>query len=238
MDLIDTQPAEPLLVSLHMPKTAGTSFADALRRIYGEGLRTEYEDMPMQARGGLREARAIASIPRRLRMAWDPGVRAIHGHVLPVAYRWVPLRRAVRYITWLRDPVQRAVSHYHYWRRDYDGSDPRQPLRNRMLREAWTLERFCLGPEMRNVYQHYLWGFDPNAFSFIGLTERYREDIQRLPGEGWAACSSEMRLANPERENQRYTLTSALEDRIRAHHANDLRLYEWVTDGRKNVFRW
>ncbi len=228
--------AEPLLVSLHMPKTAGTSFADALRRIHGQGLVTEYQDMTMQIPRVKRELRMLASARWRLPMAWDPRVTAIHGHALPVAYRLAPLRRPTTYITWLRDPVQRVVSHYHYWRRDYDGSDPRQPLRNRVLREDWTLERFCLGPELRNVYQRYLWGFDPNAFAFIGLTERYAEDLLRLPGDGWSA-SADTRLANPER-GARYELEPALEARIRAHHAADLRFYDWVADGRKGTFRW
>lgn len=228
--------AEPLLVSLHMPKTAGTSFADALRRIHGNGLVTEYQDMTMQIPRGRREARMLASAAWRLPMAWNPAVTAIHGHVLPVAYRLAPLRRPTTYITWLRDPVQRAVSHYHFWRRDYDGSDPRQPLRNRMLREAWSLERFCLGPELRNVYQRYLWAFDPNAFAFIGITERYADDFERLPGHGWSA-SDDPRLANPER-GERYVIEPALEARIRAHHAADVRLYEWASSGRTRRFRW
>ena len=230
--------AEPLLVSLHMPKTAGTSFVDALRQAYGEGLRTEYQDMPMQTRRGVREARALSTIPRRLLMAWDPRVRAIHGHVLPVVYQLASLRRQTRYVTWLRDPVQRVVSHYHYWLRDYDGADPRQRLRNRVLRESWSLERFCLGPEMRNVYHCYLWCFDPNAFSFIGLTERYTDDLRLLLGEASAAAASKrIRLANPDR-GERYVLAPGLERRIRAHHAADVRLYEWVAAGRHGRFRW
>lgn len=228
--------AEPLLVSLHMPKTAGTSFADALRRVHGAGLVTEYQDMTMQVPRVVREARMLASASWRLRMAWDPAVTAIHGHALPVVYRLAPLRRQTTYITWLRDPVQRAVSHYHYWRRDYDGSDPRQPLRNRMLREDWSLERFCLGPELRNVYRRYLWGFDPNTFAFIGITERYAEDLRRLTGAG-GSSSADTRLANPER-GERYELASELERRIRAHHAADMRLYEWAASGRAGAFHW
>lgn len=228
--------AEPLLVSLHMPKTAGTSFADALRRLHGAGLVTEYQDMTMQVPRVLREARMLASASWRLRMAWDPAVTAIHGHALPVVYRLAPLRRQTTYITWLRDPVQRAVSHYHYWRRDYDATDPRQPLRNRMLREDWSLERFCLGPELRNVYRRYLWGFDPNTFAFIGITERYAEDLRRLTGAG-SSSSADTRLANPER-GERYELASELERRIRAHHAADMRLYEWAASGRVGAFHW
>lgn len=229
-----TPPAQ-LLVSVHLPKTAGTSFADALARRYGDALHRDYEDLPMQVPRGKRELRALCSVPRRRCIALAPGIRAVHGHVLPVAYRLAARGRETRFITWLRDPLQRVISHYHYWRRDYDGSDTQQPLRNRMLHENWSLERFCLGPEMRNLYRQYLWGFDPNAFDFIGLTERYPSDVQHLLGE--ANAGAEARLANPDRGDQ-YPIAPDLEVRMRKHHAADMRLYEWVAAGRPGRFGW
>ena len=51
-------------------------------------------------------------------------VACIHGHFLPVKYRIALARRPAHYVTWLRDPVERIASHYAFWRRDYDGSDP------------------------------------------------------------------------------------------------------------------
>ncbi len=186
---------------------------------------------------GIREFRALLSVPRRRRVASIPQVRAIHGHMLPGAWRLAALRRPVRFITCLRDPLQRAVSHYHYWRRDYCGDDPSQPLRNRMLREGWSLERFCLGPELRNVYRQYLWGFDPNRFDFIGVTERYSEQLRWLLGQGLESGMEDVRLANPER-GERYAIDPDLERRMRAHHAVDLRLYEWAAAGRPGRFRW
>lgn len=228
--------AAPLLVSLHLPKTAGTSFADTLQRRFGDRLLKDYADMPMHMPRGTREAQALLSVPARRRALSSGNVEAVHGHFLPAAYRWATAGRPVRFIAWLRDPLQRVVSHYHFWRRDYDGLDPRQPLRNRMLREDWSLERFCLGPEMRDLYRQYLWGFDPNRFDAIGLTERYAEDMRAMLG----ATASEqvpVLLANPDR-GERYRLPASLEHRMRAHHAADLRLYAWVESGRRGRFRW
>ncbi len=28
-----------------------------------------------------------------------------------------------------------------------------------MVEEEWTLERFCLEPELKNLYSQFLWGF-------------------------------------------------------------------------------
>lgn len=226
----------PLLVSLHLPKTAGTSFADALQRRFDDKLLKDYADMPMHSPRGAREVQALLSVPARLRALRSGQVEAVHGHFLPIAYRWAAVGRPVRFITWLRDPLQRAVSHYHFWRRDYDGDDPRQPLRNRMLGEGWSLERFCLGPEMRNIYRQYLWGFDPNRFDFIGLTERYADDVRALFGDASAAPAT-MCLANPGR-GERYDIPAGLEQRMRAHHAADLKLHAWVAGGRIGRFHW
>lgn len=215
----------PLLVSVHLPKTAGTSFARTLRDYYGSGLLEDYTMLPMQQPRGVRELRALVA---GLTAAKSPpaGVQAIHGHFLPVKYRLALRGRQVRWITWLRDPVQRLLSHYHFWIRDYAGDDPAQPLRNRVLAERWSLERFCLGPELRNLYRQYLWGFDPARFAYIGITEHYPQDLawfsQHCLGGEVAAASA---LVNPDRVGQPYPVEPSLRARIERHHAADMALY-------------
>ena len=221
----------PLLVSLHLPKTAGTSFAEALRRAYGEGCRIEYVDQPMQRARWRRRWDALArAVVARRGLA---SVSCVHGHFLPTKYRLAVGARPVRYVTWLRDPVERLASHYHYWRRDYAGDDPTQPLRNRMLDEDWTFERFALGAEMRDLYHEYLWGFDPARFDFIGITERYEQDLARFAqtfGSGGAFVAN-VRV-NPDRCEERYPIEAALRARIEAHHARDAALYRWAVERR------
>jgi len=225
--------ADTLLISLHLPKTAGTSVRYALRARYGPHLLEDYDALPMHMRRGRRELVAIVDGVATGRRITDDVV-AIHGHFLPVKYCFALLSRPLRYATWLRDPVERVLSHYHYWRRDYAGGDPAQPLRNRMIMERWSLERFCLGPEMRNLYRQYLWGFDPARFEFIGITERYEEDFKKftrryLEGDGTASIE----LPNPQRGGDRYAIDPALRSRIAQHHAADVALYAWAVARRK-----
>jgi hypothetical protein len=226
--------AEPLLVSLHLPKTAGTSFRSTLQQHYGAALLEDYAMLPMQLPRGLREWRAVRDIGVA-RRAVSTSIRAIHGHFLPAKYRLALAGRAVRYVTWLRDPVERAVSHYHYWCRDYAGDDPAQPLRNRMLREQWTLERFCLGPEFRDVYHQYLWGFPPRRFAFLGITEHYAEDLAWFARRflGSAAGTQIHALGNPARPAPGYPLDPALRQRIERHHARDMALYRQALADRR-----
>lgn len=228
-----TKPA-PMLVSLHLPKTAGTSLRYAMRAHYGTGLLEDYDAPPMQIPRGRRELSAMAA-GFSARQHWSDDIIAIHGHFLPLKYRIALRGRDVRYATWLRDPVERVQSHYHYWQRDYAGDDPTQPLRNRVVREGWSLQRFCLGPEMRNLYRQYLWGFDPARFEFMGITERYDTDFVRfaqryLEGD----CAASVELPNPDREGERYAIDPALRARISQHHAADVALYDWALASSNN----
>jgi hypothetical protein len=216
----------PLLVSVHLPKTAGTSFRAALEAHYGDSLLEDYAMLPMQLPRGRREWRALCDAYNALHQI-PAFTRAIHGHFLPVKYRVVLRHRPTRYITWLRDPVDRLVSHYHYWKRDYGGDDPKQPLRNRMLRECWSLERFCLGPELRNLYRQYLWFFPPGRFAFIGITEHYAQDLDWFAHHLLRTASVDVvrALANPDHPDGTYEIDPTLRQRIEAHHAADLALY-------------
>ncbi len=224
----------PLLVSLHLPKTAGTSFAETLRSASGGGYRDDYADVPMQYPAWQRRLHAMrGGLALRGRVPDD--ARCIHGHFLALKYRIALGARPARWITWMRDPVQRLASHYAFWRRDYDGSDPTQPLRNRVLREDWSFERFALGPELRNVYRQYLWGFDPERFDFIGITEHYQADLERLARRlGWETVAAAA-LVNPERGEAGYDIDPALAERIRRYHAADVGLYRWALARREGM---
>lgn len=220
------------LVSLHLPKTAGTSLRQAISDHFGKDLYEDYGNPPMQMRRGPRELQALVSgLAARFKAQNAP--RAVHGHFMPLKYRLALPASETRYVTWLRDPVERALSHFHFWKRDYVGDDPAQPLRNRMLREDWSLERFCLGPEMRDVYAQYLWGFAPEWFEFIGITEHYDADLAEftaryLPGQ----AAADPMLVNPERPGAWYEIDPMLRERIERHHARDMALYRWACASR------
>lgn len=223
--------APPVVVSLHLPKTAGTSFAETLRAAHGGGYQGDYADLPLQHDAWRRRRDAVCGgLALRGRLGAD--VSCIHGHFLVLKYRIALGRRPARYITWLRDPVQRLASHYAYWRRDYDGGDPAQPLRNRMLREEWSFERFALGPEMRNAYRQYLWGFDVARFDFIGITEHYEADLERLARILGCQAVVAAALVNPDCGEAGYEIEPGLRQRIERHHAADLALYRRVAGAR------
>ncbi len=78
-----------MLISVHMPKTAGTSFTESLRGLFGDGLTLAYGDRPLHRSASQRNRQAAL---RALQIAAlgleDSGLDCVHGHFLPLAYRW------------------------------------------------------------------------------------------------------------------------------------------------------
>ena len=219
-----------MLISLHLPKTAGTSFGDSLRLHYGERLLEDYDDRPLNRSRLSRRAHAVRLAARSsgaVRRALGP-VDCIHGHFLPLKYR--PLQRdaSVRFVTWLRDPLERLASHYHYWMREFDEQQA-GALHRQVVEEQWSFERFCLSPQLRNCYSEFLWGFAPSRFDFIGITERYSEDMARFGrdvlGESLPTQSSNV---NPDAPRRSYFEDEALRRRVADYHARDVALYQRV----------
>ena len=108
--------AEPLLVLLHIPKTAGMTLAGILQYVYGDAFR-----------GGVGESRFLPDERRmpnvfsrpehvegRLRSLRKKGtIRALSGHL---TFGWADrLPPDARWVTVLRDPVERTLSQYYYF---------------------------------------------------------------------------------------------------------------------------
>ena len=130
-----------LLVSLHLPKTAGTSFGSALKTRFGNALLRDYADVPINTPPFERNKAAMQAALDNAEADWS-GIECIHGHFLPVKYLLLAARRELKFVTWLRDPVERVLSHYDFWRRGYDPATA-PPLHRKVVEENWPLERFA-----------------------------------------------------------------------------------------------
>lgn len=215
-----------MLISVHMPKTAGTSFTESLRGYFGDALQLVYTDRPLHHTARQRNARALTlGLRNALRRPGDGRIACIHGHFLPLAYRWSRPAPGPTFVTWLRDPVERLASHYEHWKRvpDPPASDT---LHRRMLDEAWTFEAFALRPELRNIYSLFLWGFPLERFRFVGISEDYERELawfgEKVLGHRLESAHA---MANPRRKTPGYEIDPALRRRIEAFHARDIALY-------------
>lgn len=164
------------IISLHLPKTAGSSFGTALEKHFGNALFSDYADLPISKPIYERNREALIS-GIRIAEQGISDIQCIHGHFLPVKYLLLNAKKKLFFMTWMRDPVERAISHYYFWQRSYDPQRTYLPHHKRVIEEGWSLERFCLGTEFRNIYTQYLWGFPLEMFDFIGIVEFYEDDL-------------------------------------------------------------
>jgi hypothetical protein len=220
-----------MLISLHLPKTAGESFGKSLQAHFGPGFQ-RIDDYPIHRPPWRRNLAALGQCAANGLRSYAR-IECIHGHFLPLKYLGLSQRIACRFITWLRDPVERLASHYHYWRRAY-GSVSALSLHQRIVKEDWSFEKFCFCRQLRNFYSSFLWGFSWRRFSFIGITEHYAEDFAFF-AEGFLGGKAPMfsENVNPQKDKTSYVADAALRRKIEAFHAWDMRLYEQALELRR-----
>jgi hypothetical protein len=223
--------AGALLVYIHIPKTAGTS----LRKLIGHRYPGRFRKAP----NTFTHAReAVTRIPALL--AGDPPPLAIGGHLV-FGLRDV-LPSDAHYLTVLRDPVERALSHYGYLvaprdagRRPHGLLQRTTPHRSDLaLEEALADPRYlpdnlqtrmlvCSRSPFEELPADALARAEEHlrSFAHVGVTERMDDFVASL---GWDVPPAKRRRAGerPARES----LTPAQLRALEKHNALDLELYD------------
>ena len=180
------------LVFVHIPKTAGTTLNAIIAHRYASGEIHEImmRGMSLIVSGEMTRARPLVSRSklRRLQAALERGLRVINGHF---DMSLAPLLPAgAQYVTIVRDPIDRAVSHYYHYRRLT--TDPVHPLALRSTLTQWVgasglaemdngqTRRLAgeMGLPVGAVSSHTLDRAKANLaqrFAVVGLTERFEE---------------------------------------------------------------
>lgn len=158
-----------LLISVHIPKTAGTSLRFALQEAYGIRFLTDYkDDRPLV--NGIEVERERLRVREDIQRFW-PEIKSrydvVHGHFRADKYLFD--RDNIRLATFFREPISRTFSLYHQVQR---------PTPDRQAPPAAPpYEVFASRPEMVYYYELYLDKLQPEDFDFVGITERYAESI-------------------------------------------------------------
>lgn len=210
-----------MLISVHLPKTGGSSFGTLLKSVYGEGLLVDSNDHPM-AHGTLaRNLAALRQMPAARKL--EGRYRCVHGHFLPLKYA---LLKHKSYAIWLRDPVERVVSRYFHRVRNLARKDGE--TRQYLGKRETTLEEFVQLPHHQNLYAKYLFGMRLEQFDFVGITETYETSLQVF-----SRCydidvdtAIDKQNANPRKRGERYEISDELRSLIVRNNQKDQRLYE------------
>ena len=208
-DLPTTTP-QVELISVHVPKAAGTAFRQVLLQVYGtQGVLTDKTNMFED------------NMPATIH--WQ--TKVIEGHfragkydkLFPNAYR----------ITWLREPIHRLIS-------DYCFRHMSNPTQDHLNKES--LLKFAQGNS--NLMAYCVNAKSLDYFDFIGITEHFAEDLLELKSIfGW--CDYEVIYQNrnpyPEYiEFQKKVLSDKkLMDELAVANSQDMELYEAALNLRK-----
>ncbi len=171
------------LISVHIPKTAGTAFRHVLLNVYG--VARVLDDYP----------------PDRI---YDPGtvinpkIAVIHGHFLPSKYH--NLFPKAKRIVWLRHPLFRLISEYFFAKTIQDYNNV---IHAQLLEKNLSILEFAKIPAMRNFLTRHLTGMQLQEFDFVGIQEFYNQDLITLKNlMGWSKYSPTVK--NTVKNSNRY----------------------------------
>ena len=219
------------LISVHVPKTGGSSLRDELSARLGGSLLLDYDHSPR----GARAAETVGALPA--------GVAAVHGHFRPARYAQLP---QAYLFTFLRDPVDAMIARYFHWRgprsrwRDWlafvraettEAADRRRQRSNFEPGGIWAdVVQFAVNSGTRHLLsQLYFSDFDMGRFDFIGFYETRQQDMARLSqqiGLDLRASRHSNRSRHSRRERNLIDQDSDLRVRLRDVLSDDVRFYE------------
>jgi hypothetical protein len=222
-----------MIISVHLPKTAGSSFRISLESHFAERILLDYSDLPIHQSPLIRNGNSFQIALDNTNQPFE-ATDCIHGHFMPVKYRFIKAQEPIHYVTWLRHPVDRVISHYYFWKRRYWPEAP--ALHRRLAEENWSLEKFCLSPEMKNLYHQFMWGFPVEKFGFIGITEHYTEDFSYFVQTYLHHELPELSENRNPVINNYSTVSDSFRREVEDFHRDDMNLYEFALNKRLHRF--
>jgi len=155
-----------MIVSIHVPKAAGSHLRRALARRYGRRLALYYG--PDDARTHPLARRPAAEFDARMIADLEAaGIAILHGHV-PARHMARALPDPSRYWIFVREPVERTVSHYHFLQRPAESANP---LARTIVDNRLSLTQFAALDRIRRFQGRYCEPFGLAEFGFVGVSE-------------------------------------------------------------------
>lgn len=228
-----TSQSEPVNFYIHVPKTAGTTFKTIIETLY-----------PWQEIFWAKNKKYVGDKIGRLSEADIQKLRIVAGHTPFGMHEYFPFQN-FQYFTFLRHPVDRAISHYYYLKRT-----PNQKFYHYINEQGYSLHQLL---EERlfmnfNMQTYWLTGIDKDYFrngnqdeetinlalhnidkyfTFIGLNDRFDESLILLKRKlGWSMPYYASKNVTQKRDKQADFSAETI-DLIKETNKMDMRLYEY-----------
>jgi hypothetical protein len=211
------------LISLHIPKTGGTSFHSLLHKNYGEKnvvrFEIEFKDKVIFLINGIEVDEPL----------FPKGTKVLHGHFeYWRLLEFAPNLKNVPVITWLRNPVQRVISNYYYLVEILKKENATNKLALSLIeRLTCSLEEFSKRPAQKNKMSKFLKGLNLMDALFVGIIENYDQDVKILSKKlNWKHENQEIVNKTP---NKKSNTDATTIHNIEKNNAEDISLYNQIT---------
>jgi hypothetical protein len=160
------------LVSIHIPKTAGTSFRNVLKGVYGRKSVVRFD-----IRSGGKRIEIESKVFKGSKLSSN--IKVIHGHF---RYRdlseMLEISPDIPLITWMRNPVDRVISNYFYLAEILANElqEEKKGL-NILAKMQRSLIEYARDDISRNRMYKFLDGMPVEKFHFVGIQEHYEDDL-------------------------------------------------------------
>ncbi len=219
----------PEIISLHIPKTAGTSFRNILKNVYGND---QVACLNIETNG-------VIMLNEQLYYENKlPKVKVIHGHfVYETLLNKFTLPKQYKLITWVRDPVKRVISNFYYLEsRLKELLDEERNNLNIISKLQRTLIEFTRAEINRNRQVKFMTGSNLENFDFIGIYEFFESELLRLSSIlNWNITPDLLHHnKTPERTSQ---LSDEILNEIRELNIEDVHIYNEALKIRENKIK-
>lgn len=160
------------IISIHIPKTAGTAFYHVLKKQYGDKLSPSYKR---------KHIKSLIEKPTYYPIESLEKYTVLHGHLRYKEIRKLYENSNAKLITWVRDPVERLISNYHFFKHRLENPElnPEVFEKNKHRINESLLDYAHLD-ENRNRISWFIDESKIEDFFFIGIMEHFNRDLSHL----------------------------------------------------------
>jgi hypothetical protein len=214
------------IVSIHIPKTAGRSFLSILNTVYDSNI-IEHFDRKNYNNKGFPEIEQFKS-------QLNSTTKIIHGHFHYNEIKNLNNINNAKVITWLREPVDRVISNFSFFKKRIFESSNDVELQNR--REE-TLIEYASMENSRNRMSKFTQGLDIEKYYFVGITEHFNSEVGILAGMlKWKPFEIPRININTEFKSKLPSVSDKEKKIIEELNGNDMELYFRALEIRKKRF--
>jgi len=229
------------ILSIHIPKTAGSFFGEFLRKASPEILFFNYGPNN-QATKVFHDGIELSfdsyqekwGFFKNMCMQKKEGTAIMHGHFL--ASSFLNEIESANFIFWLREPLSRLISHYSYWTKQIkvQNRDIEKNLgyKRQLFRKMNpTFEEFACSSHFTNMQAHYVKHLPMNKVVNIGIFEKLNFSIKKISECLQLANKMDSKNfinAGPCHHLNEFQVSDSTKLKILQHNNEDIKLYERV----------